>query len=185
MAPPPPPMATVVIAGSDVADTQLVSGSSTTYGDAQTLLWDGPLHAGDWILVRPSLDLLSAADTILSATLEYYNFNSGDAAEVFECTSAWDEATVTYGTLQGGSPYSSTAHGTRVGSASGGSGAQTLDVTSSIHRWLADPTSNHGWIFVPTGGNNGVEFYSSEYTGPEVRTCGDRRMHPRENAARR
>ena len=120
--PSPPPYMQVVLHGGDLADTQITTGSSQTFGSAITLLWDGPVTNGDWILVKPDLSKLSAADTIVSAVLEHNNFNAGDNAQVYELTLPWDESNVTFSTL----PYSQAARGTHVGSASGSHGWQTL-----------------------------------------------------------
>ncbi|MFQ6026852.1 MAG: hypothetical protein ACE5Q6_04970 [Dehalococcoidia bacterium] len=53
--------------------------------------------------------------------------------------------------------------GALVGVASGANhGFLSLDVTSSLAAWSADPSANRGWVFQPTGAN-GVRIWSSEY----------------------
>ena len=42
-----------------------------------------------------------------------------------------------------------------------GTGALSIDVTTGLLAWQADPNSNHGWALLPTG-PDGVEFYSAE-----------------------
>ena len=44
-------------------------------------------------------------------------------------------------------------------------GTYSVDVTSAVNAWLANPASNMGLIFKPSGGNNGAGLYTSERTG--------------------
>ena len=71
------------------------------------------------------------------------------------------QATVTWTNLPyASSSWSATSIG-GVGAVSGNTGLQKIDVTSSVAAWLAGTRTNHGWIVLPTGGNNGVDFHSS------------------------
>ena len=38
----------------------------------------------------------------------------------------------------------------------------TIDVTSSVLGWQANPDSNYGWALLTTTGFDGVDFYSAE-----------------------
>jgi hypothetical protein len=52
-------------------------------------------------------------------------------------------------------------------------GINTLDVTSSVAAWLADPSSNHGWVVLGQG-NDDAQFGSSEGSrAPELRVYCD------------
>ena len=88
--------------------------------------------------------------------------NTGDTGDVREVLIPWDE-TVTYntfGTTPGAQPGDYGAQ--QVASAPGGSiGSYSIDVTSSLQKWAADPALNRGWIILWTAGNS-VEASSSE-----------------------
>lgn len=48
-------------------------------------------------------------------------------------------------------------------------GVNTFDVTATVAAWLADPTTNHGWVILGKG-NDDAQFTSSESTAaPELR----------------
>ena len=94
---------------------------------------------------------------ILSASIVYFVTNAGNTADVDEASSDWDEST-TFNNFPG-DPLNqgdnvTTAPGTTTGSYS-------IDVTSSISKWLSNPSLNKGWIFIPTG-TNGTDASSSE-----------------------
>lgn len=56
------------------------------------------------------------------------------------------------------------ANGTLVGTQT----AYTIDVTSSLNAWRANPASNKGWIIAPTG-TSGVGIRSSEHATTDHR----------------
>ncbi len=145
--------------------------TSTPKGDLDYVDWDtdDPYGTGDWNygLVRFESIFASnggpipAGSEILSATLTYVVFDTGDDADVHDCLVPWDEATE-YDDFGDGTP-SSNEIGPWVDTASAGStGTFTVDVTKSLQAWTLDPASNHGWIIVPTG-TGGVDIRSSEY----------------------
>jgi hypothetical protein len=63
--------------------------------------------------------------------------------------------------------YNSPVVGQKVGYADGAFGWNSVDVTSSVREWASGASENHGWIFLPTGGNSGTSIRTSEYTGPD------------------
>ena len=65
------------------------------------------------------------------------------------------------------SRYNSPVVGARVGYAPGGFGWNSVDVTASVSKWHRGEATNHGWIFLPTGGNSGTGIRTSEYIGPD------------------
>lgn len=65
------------------------------------------------------------------------------------------------------SRYNSPVVGARVGYAAGGFGWNSVDVTASVRKWHSGEAPNHGWIFLPTGGNSGTGIRTSEYIGPD------------------
>jgi hypothetical protein len=94
---------------------------------------------------------------ILSASIVYFVTNVGNTADIDEATSDWDEST-TFNNFPG-DPLNqgdnvTTAPATPTGS-------YNIDVTSSISKWLSNPSLNKGWIFIPTG-SNGTDASSSE-----------------------
>jgi len=102
--------------------------------------------------------------TIHSATLTLDVSEDGDAADIYESAVDWSE-TATFDSFGGESGVQADDLGALVRSANGetiGFGALVLDVKASLERWVADPSSNHGWVFVPTG-TQGVDVRSRSY----------------------
>lgn len=100
---------------------------------------------------------------IHSATLTYTVFNQGDSGELHEVRISWDEG-VSWNDF-GGDPGASADEydPTSVAVAPGTqTGTFNVDVTSSLQAWADDPSSNLGWIVLPTG-TDGVDLRSSEY----------------------
>lgn len=138
-------------------------------GTAGVVEWDGDDGGGQNIgLLR--FDNIFGADSgrvpggaiITSATLTYTVGNPGNAATVNEVLVDWTQG-VTYDTFGGDAGVQPDEYNpAAVGSAAGTSGANSLDVTSSISAWSLNPAANKGWVFRPTGGTDGVEFASSE-----------------------
>jgi MYXO-CTERM domain-containing protein len=106
--------------------------------------------------------------TIGSAELSYVVDDNGNPGNVHEVLIDWD-ANVTHAGFgasagaQAGVDYAATAlpqqaNGTLVGTQT----TYTIDVTSSLNAWRANPASNKGWIIAPTGAS-GVGIRSSEH----------------------
>ncbi|MCK4872939.1 MAG: DNRLRE domain-containing protein [Phycisphaerales bacterium] len=147
----------------------------TSYGASGVVEWDGDDAGGkNFGLLRfddifgSSPDQIPPDSIILGATLTYEVTNPGNNATVNDLLVNWTEST-TYNTFGGEAGVQADEYGAEVGTAAGGDGTQTLDVTSSLSAWSSDPTANMGWIFRPTGGTNGVEFRSSEYLAAAAR----------------
>jgi hypothetical protein len=143
---------------------------STAYDDDLSFEWDGsdPGTNENFSLIRfddiigTSPGQIPPDTTIHSATLTYYVHNTGNPADVNEISIEWSED-VTYNGFGGDAGVQPDEYGDPMGSASGGDiGIRSIDVTDSLTAWAGDPSSNHGWIFRPTG-SNGVEVHSSEY----------------------
>ena len=152
-----------------------------SYGDSDLVEWDGwestsPLGLGTIIGLIRFEDIFGTGpgqipvpgDKITSAVIEYNTDNFGDDGEVREAYSDWDEQ-VTWGGFgpdpgpdeEDYGPILALAPGAPHG---GGLSTSTVDVTPSIRRWAEDPSQNKGWVLIPTG-DNGSEFWSSEYSG--------------------
>lgn len=156
---------------SGTVDTYIREAAPSTSHDGASFEWDGsdPVGNENFGLIRFD-DIIGTdpgqipPDTIIhSATLTYYVYDIGDPADVNEVSIDWSE-TVTYNGFGGAAGVQPEDYGAYVGSASGNTGAQSIDVTASLAAWASDPSSNHGWIFRPTSGG-GVEVRSSEYNG--------------------
>jgi hypothetical protein len=148
---------------------------ASSFGGSSIVEWDGSDGGGqNFGLLRfdnifgSGPGQIPAGSLITSATLTYNVGNPGNAATVNEVVVDWDES-VTYNTFGGDVGVQVDEYGTEVGSAAGGAGENTLDVTGSIVTWLDNPSANKGWIFRPTGGTDGVEFASSENTNSSQR----------------
>ena len=130
----------------------------------------------DYVLIKPVLPqaftLGGDTDRILvSAELQLYRVPADqyvdprNSAEVFEVATAWNVSEVTYGNFEpdlNELTESSAQIGERVGvvetvdkylQASNPyslmhAGWLKINVTSSIEKWMAEPLSNHGWIFM-------------------------------------
>jgi len=155
---------------ASTVDTYIRGYASTSeFSTSPSVKWDGDDGGGlpNFVLVRfenifgTSPGQIPPNAVISSATLTYEVFNSGNSATVNEAAVSWAE-TVTYTTFGGDPGVQADEYGAQVGTATGTMGTNTLNVTSSLVSWAANPSSNLGWIFRPTGGTDGVEFRSSE-----------------------
>ena len=143
----------------------------TAYGTESSLGWDNndPHGSGDDTFGLIRFDDIFGTDAgqippdaiIQSATLTYYVYDTGDLADVNEVMIDWSED-VTYNGFGGDAGVQVDEYGVSVGSGSGATSAQSIDVTASLAAWASAPSGNHGWIFRPTGGG-GVDVRSSEY----------------------
>ncbi len=88
--------------------------------------------------------------TIQMATLEVSVVEAGALAQLYEAKVDWDEST-TYDTLGMDPGVFLEDRGFQIPGMLDGSapGTATINVTQSLTRWSADPTTNRGWIFVP------------------------------------
>jgi len=147
---------------------------------SEVLSWDGFSVTGhrDYVVVQ-FRDLFGTAshqihphDIVTAAKLRYFVDTAfdgsavGNPASVYEVFRPWSANTVTYNSFAGnrglivGEDYSSFPIATATTPTGGW---QEVDVTASILRWLGtnpSGTNNNGWIFVPTGGNDGSQIRS-------------------------
>ncbi|KOO53646.1 hypothetical protein Ctob_015816, partial [Chrysochromulina tobinii] len=152
------------------------STPDTAMGQQTNLWWDGEQNDGtrDYVLVQFT-DIIGNAnyhvhthEIITSAKLRYYvdlsaSSNSvGNYAGVHEPLKPWNAATTTYNSFAGNrglianEDYSSVEVGIAYATVAGWN---EVDVTSSFGAWQAGG-ANHGWILVPTGGNDGAALRS-------------------------
>ncbi|UCE58164.1 MAG: DNRLRE domain-containing protein [Phycisphaerales bacterium] len=104
---------------------------------------------------------IPVGSTVVSATLTLEVRDSGQSGDLREVLVDWDES-ATYGGF-GGEPgaQSDEYAATTIALVPATTGAQEVDVTSSLQAWVADPASNRGWIVLHTG-PAGAEAWSSE-----------------------
>ena len=80
------------------------------------------------------------------------NQKPGDAANLFEALTDWDETVrwETFGPTSG--PDMGVDYGNQIIANTGETGsALTIDVTASLQAWSADSSANKGWVLVPAG----------------------------------
>ncbi|HUT13745.1 MAG TPA: lamin tail domain-containing protein, partial [Thermoguttaceae bacterium] len=111
---------------------------------------------------------------IAGATLVLNVTDEGDPLALHRMLQPWDEA-ANWSTLGGNGIQNDGVEAVVQAdavSSQAGVGTLSIDVTSSILAWQADPSGNYGWAILPTG-DNGVFFDSSEATSltnrPELR----------------
>ncbi len=104
--------------------------------------------------------------TIASATLELEVTDSGDSIQLHRMLQGWND-TDSWNSLASGiqadDVQATTAADATTGSVGGG--LLTLDVTTSLTAWIADPAANLGWAVLPTG-SNGVDYFAAEGATP-------------------
>ncbi|MBN2476320.1 MAG: lamin tail domain-containing protein [Pirellulales bacterium] len=106
---------------------------------------------------------VALTDPIARATLTLNVTDTGDNMQLHRMLSGWAE-TSNWNTFGGNGVQANgiEAMATADAVASAGStGRITIDVTSSVLAWQAAPSSNHGWVLLPTG-SGGVDFDSHE-----------------------
>ena len=111
-------------------------------------------------LIGSGASQIPPGSTILSAVLSYETTNTGEAAELRPMLSPWNES-LYWSNFQG------LSYGGSIAIAPGGSGRQSVDVTSSVQSY-ANGSPNHGWVFFGVG-SDGVEFHSNESSVPGSR----------------
>ncbi len=140
---------------------------------SELLSWDGASITGhrDYVVLQFT-NLFGTAshqihphDIVTAAKFRYLITDDGDQASVHEILHPWNANTVTLNSFAGsrGLTVGDDYRAEVIATAPGTSGWKEIDVTASILRWLGtnpSGTSNNGWIFVPTGGNNGAQIRS-------------------------
>ena len=88
--------------------------------------------------------------------------------DVFEMTTAWDEATVQWDQFGGSGPVAGTDYdATSLGQITmGTTDIQTLDVLDAARNWLQNPSQNFGLILVPVSGETDHVFISTSERVP-------------------
>ncbi len=100
--------------------------------------------------------------TITSAVLEIDVSDSGDSFTVHELLQNWSDNSTWNSWGNGIQANGVEAASTPVfTTGSVNTGILQIDVTASLQAWQADPTTNYGWAFLPTG-SGGVDFDSAE-----------------------
>lgn len=157
-------------------DTFLSEGSPDAPQNASTILeWDqDQAGAGSQtVLIRfddifgNAAGQIPAGVYITSATLNYNAFEAGDSATVNEVAVDWDAA-ATYNNFGGDTGIQPDEYGVQIGTAPGSIGLQSVNVTSSLQSWIANPSLNRGWILRPDGGD-GTDVRSSDVTTAALR----------------
>jgi hypothetical protein len=144
-----------------------VKNSLTSWKDTESLLRftnlfvDADVQDG-----TPSLTFIPTDATISSATLSIYCSDSGNSGKMYRMGRDWNESS-TWDSLSGGAVND---HGVQDATYSGSSGWQNYAVTSTLQTWLANPSTNFGWVFDPNGGlGDSTAWRSSEYSDPSYR----------------
>ena len=103
---------------------------------------------------------------IVSALLELQVTNPGYSFHLHRMLQTWSDEDSWNTWVSGIQPDNVEAAATADASTGAvGTGTLSIDVTTSLETWLADPLANHGWVMLPTGAD-GVDFDSSEGTIP-------------------
>jgi len=132
------------------------------FGSKRSIEADGEDH-GTQVQALLRLDDLfgeSAAqihgdDEILSAMLVLNVANQGDAVTLHRMLVDWNEAD-TWNTFGGDGIAADQVEAVATPDAATEAlppGTVSIDVTSSVRAWQADPVSNHGWVLFSTGSN--------------------------------
>jgi hypothetical protein len=103
--------------------------------------------------------------TVLSAQLVISAFDEGTTVHLHRMLVAWKKS-VTWNSMIGGvtadgMEASPQKDGFTFGKIAASTSAITFDVTDTVQAWI-NGASNHGWVFINTGGN-GWDFYTSEH----------------------
>ncbi|MEO1348073.1 MAG: NF038122 family metalloprotease [Cyanobacteria bacterium J06635_15] len=107
-------------------------------------------------------------DTINSAVLELALTNSGRDVAIYEMLQSWSE----------NDSWNSAGNGIQTDGVEAANvpfivtdltgGIVSIDVTSSLQAWQADPSSNYGWAFLPTNSGNAMFFSSEGSVAPQL-----------------
>jgi hypothetical protein len=161
------------------ADTVIAESSPTTaHGAAPSLSVDADDPSGrgtaNQVLLRfdgifgPGPNQIPPGTPVLAARLRLNTTNEGDGAALHRTLKPWSQS-ATWQSVANGIQADDT-EAMQAADLSTGSvavGMTTLDVTASVQAWAAG-AANHGWVFLPLGGN-GWDFDSAEGdTPPEL-----------------
>ncbi|MFV2068285.1 MAG: metallophosphoesterase [Pirellulales bacterium] len=108
-----------------------------------------------------------SADEIVSAWLDLQVTDGGDPIALHRMLVAWDDS-ATWNTFTGEGITADDGWAVRVADAvtpPPETGRLSIDVTESLRAWQRDPSTNFGWVLLPTG-NGGVDFISTEGAVP-------------------
>ena len=138
--------------------------SSATSLNIDSYNWGSPVHS----LIRfedifgSQAGQIALDDTINSAILEIDVSNPGNSFKVHELIQNWADTSTWNSWGSGIQANGVEAASTPVATTNWVStGILQIDVTASLQAWQADPTTNKGWAFLPTG-SDGVYFDSAE-----------------------
>ncbi|HSD87549.1 MAG TPA: DNRLRE domain-containing protein [Kofleriaceae bacterium] len=140
-----------------------VNPNQTRDGDTQ-LRWNDTLRSA---LIQYNAIFGSTAGripqqaTIQSASLSIFMSQANCTGSVREVAIGWVD-TVTYNTFGALAGVDMSDLGPVVNPTPTVTNQSSIDVTSSLVKWRADPTTNNGWIFVGTGGGGDCVARSSE-----------------------
>lgn len=103
--------------------------------------------------------------------------DAGSGFAVHEMLQEWDENSTWAGFADGVQADGLEAETTPLAAFGAGNfglnvpvGRIEIDVTATLEAYLEGEQSNHGWVLLPLeNGENGIDFYSSEYQDPAVR----------------
>jgi cysteine-rich repeat protein len=118
-------------------------------------------------------DQVPPGTPIISATLRLYpdipspghitrNQKPGDAANLFEALTDWDETVrwETFGPTSG--PDMGVDYGNQIIANTGETASDlAIDVSASLQAWSADPSENKGWVLMPAGAQDIISVSSS------------------------
>ena len=162
---------------TSTVDTMLQQASPTSNNASATELNvdnDDPSESGNEVHALLRFDdilgdlpgQIPLAAEIESAFLELEVSNAGDSIQLHRMLTSWQD-TVTWDSLDSGvqaDDVEALAAFDWV-TASVNTGVLTMDVTDALRVWQANPTSNHGWVLLPSG-SDGVDFSSGEGPAP-------------------
>ena len=117
--------------------------------------------------------------TVTSASLQMYAFwkngTNGFPFSIYKISKAWNENYTTWTAYDQGSNWNNGGgdYGTKVASFSSPGGYDVpkwdnFDMKNAVQGAVANPSTNHGWIFVDDG-NDGHGYYTSQYTNATQR----------------
>jgi hypothetical protein len=116
-------------------------------------------------IVGPKAGQIPAKATIHHAKLVVSAFDEGTTVHLHRILVPWKK-TATWNALSGGLTAdgleaAKQKDGFTFGKISASTSAIPFDVTDAVQNW-ANGATNHGWVFINTGGN-GWDFYTSEF----------------------
>jgi hypothetical protein len=155
---------------SSTMDTRIHETAPTAdYGNSDYFKWDSESSGGImYALLRfdnifgSGPNQIPAGSSIESAILIYNIYNVGHPGNVNEVLVDWED-NVTYSTFGGDAGVQGNEYGNFINSTSANpTGTYQVDLTASLTSWSTNPSSNRGWIFIPSG-TDGANVRSSEY----------------------